>query len=310
MRDLNYNHLYYFWKVAREGSIARASQVLHLTPQTISGQLRVLEASIGGKLFSRVGRKLVPTDMGQLALGYADDIFRLGSEMHDVLHGRASGQPLVLTVGVMDALPKLIAYRLLEPALRLSEPVQIVCREGKLDSLLADVALHRLDMVLADSPIGAATANVRAFNHLLGECGVTFFAARKLAARLQKHFPDSLAQAPMLMPATNTALRGALTQWLGQQSIQPRIAGEFEDRALMKAFGQAGVGVFPAPSVIEQEIVNQYRVQMIGRTERVRERFFAISAERKLRHPAVVAISDAARGEMFSTATPPHSAKR
>jgi LysR family transcriptional regulator, transcriptional activator of nhaA len=299
VRDLNYNHLYYFWKVAREGSIARASEALNLTPQTISGQLRLLETALGSKLFHRVGRRLVPTEMGQLALGYADDIFRLGSEMHDVVRGRSSGHPRVLTVGIMDALPKLIAYRLLEPALRLSEPVHMVCREGKLDALLADLALQRLDMVLADSPSGATTASVRAFNHLLGECGVTFFAARKVASQLRKRFPDALEDAPLLMPAINTALRGALTQWLQQQSIKVRIAGEFEDRALMKAFGQAGVGIFAAPSVIEQEIVSQYRVQAVGRTDGVRERFYAISAERKLRHPAVVAISEAARNEMF-----------
>lgn len=299
MRGINYNHLYYFWTVAKEGSVARAGEALHLTPQTISGQLHVLEESLGGKLFTRSGRNLVLTDMGRLALSYADEIFRLGAEMEDVLEGRMSGQPLQFTVGIVDVVPKMIAYRLLEPALQLPEPVRIVCREGKLDNLLADIAVHKLDMVLADTPIGT-TANVRAFNHLLGECGITFFAARELAANYRSRFPKSLRDAPMLLPAINTALRGALMQWLDQLNIRPRVAGEFEDSALMNAFGQAGVGVFIAPSVIEQEVTRQYDVEPIGRTDQVRERFYAISAERRLRHPAVVAVSNAARMEVFS----------
>lgn len=301
MRGINYNHLYYFWMVAKEGGIARAGEVLHLTPQTISGQLHVLEESLGAKLFTRSGRNLVLTDMGRLALSYADEIFRLGAEMEDVLEGRVSGQALRFTVGIVDVVPKMIAYRLLEPALHLAEPVRIVCREGKLDNLLADIAVHKLDMVLADTPIGTA-ANVRAFNHLLGECGITFFAARELAPSYRSRFPESLRDAPMLLPATNTALRGALMQWLDQLNIQPRIAGEFEDSALMNAFGQAGVGIFIAPNVIEQEVMRQYDVEPIGRTDRVRERFYAISAERRLRHPAVVAVSNAARLEIFTAA--------
>lgn len=304
MRGINYNHLYYFWMVAKEGGIARAGEVLHLTPQTISGQLHVLEESLGVKLFTRSGRNLVLTDIGRLALSYADDIFRLGAEMEDVLEGRVSGQALRFTVGIVDVVPKMIAYRLLEPALHLPEPVRIVCREGKLDNLLADIAVHKLDMVLADTPIGT-TANVRAFNHLLGECGITFFAARELASNYRSRFPESLRDAPMLLPATNTALRGALMQWLDQLNIRPRIAGEFEDSALMNAFGQAGVGIFIAPNVIEQEVMRQYDVEPIGRTDRVRERFYAISAERRLRHPAVVAVSNAARLEIFTSA---HSA--
>lgn len=301
MRGINYNHLYYFWTVAKEGSVARAGEVLHLTPQTISGQLHVLEESLGAKLFTRSGRNLVLTDMGRLALSYAEEIFRLGAEMEDVLEGRVSGLPLRFTVGIVDVVPKMIAYRLLEPALHLAEPVHIVCREGKLDNLLADIAVHKLDMVLADTPIGT-TANVRAFNHLLGECGITFFAARGLAASYRSRFPESLRDAPMLLPATNTALRGALMQWLDQLNIRPRIAGEFDDSALMSAFGQAGVGIFIAPDVIEQEVTRQYDVEPIGRTDRVRERFYAISAERRLRHPAVVAVSNAARLEIFTAA--------
>lgn len=301
MRGLNYNHLHYFWTVAKEGSIVRASEVLHLTPQTISGQLRLLEEALGGKLFARTGRKLVLTDIGRLAFSYADDIFRLGAEMEDVLQGRVGGQPLEFAVGIVDVVPKLVAYRLLEPALKLSEPVRIVCREGKLDALLTDIAVHRLDMLLADTPI-SPSANVRVFNHLLGECGVSFFAARGLAESYQAGFPGSLSGAPMLLPATNTALRGALMQWLDQQGVRPRIVGEFEDSALMTAFGQAGVGVFIAPSVIEADLLRTGELAVIGRSERVRERFYAISAERRLRHPAVVAVSQAARAALFTVA--------
>lgn len=299
-RDLNYNHLYYFWCVAKEGGVARAAAVLHLTPQTISGQLRALETAAGAKLFARTGRRLELTDTGRLAFDYADDIFRIGAEMKEALEGRAGGRPLPFTVGVVDVVPKIIAYRLLEPALRLPQPVRIVGREGKLDALLADLAGHKLDMVLADSPLGAA-ANVRAFNHLLGECGIVFFAARKLAAPYRRRFPQSLHGAPLLLPAANTAVRGSLMQWLDRRDIRPRVVGEFDDSALMKAFGQAGAGVFIAPRVIEHEVMRQYDVQPVGRSDEVRERFYAISAERKLRHPAVVAVNDAARLELFST---------
>lgn len=299
MRGINYNHLYYFWVVANEGGIARAATVLHLTPQTISGQLRVLEDAMGDKLFARSGRNLVLTDTGRLAMDYADEMFRLGAEMQEVLEGRSSGQTLQFTVGIVDVVPKMIAYRLVEPALNLPQPVRIICREGKLDNLLADIAVHKVDMVLADTPIGT-TVNVRAFNHLLGDCGMTFFAARHIAALYREDFPHSLNGAPMLLPAVNTALRGTLMQWLDRLDVRPRIAGEFEDSALMMAFGNAGVGIFISPSVLEAEVVRQYEVEPIGKSDEVRERFYAISAERRLRHPAVVAISDAARLRLFS----------
>lgn len=299
MRGLNYNHLYYFWTVAKEGGVGRAAEVLHLTPQTISGQLRALEDALGATLFERSGRNLVLTDLGRLALNYADDIFRLGAEMEDVLEGRLGGQPLQFRVGIVDVVPKIIAYRLLEPAFHLGEPVHIICREGKLDDLLADLAVHKLDLIIADTPLGGAV-NVRAFNHLLGECGITFFAAHALAKAMSKPFPECLKEAPLLLPATNTALRGALMQWLDQQNIRPRIAGEFDDTALMAAFGNAGIGIFIASSVIEHEVLRQYDVAPLGTTDRVRERYYAISTERRLRHPAVVAVSDAARAAIFT----------
>ncbi len=298
MRGINYNHLHYFWVVASEGSVTRAAERLYLTPQTISGQLHALEESLDAKLFRRAGRQLILTERGRLAFEYADEMFRLGAEMTEVLEGKAGARALPFTVGIVDVVPKLIAYRLLEPALRLEQPVRIVCREGKLKQLLADVAMHKLDMVLADTPLAAGTG-VRAFNHALGECGVTFFASPALASRYREGFPHSLDGAPMLLPATNTALRGALMLWLDQLEIRPHIAGEFEDSALLTAFGQAGVGVFISPTVIESDTTRQYDVEPIGRSDQIRERLFAISAERRLRHPAVVAISQAARLEMF-----------
>jgi len=299
MRGNSYNHLYYFWTVAREGGVVRAAEALHLTPQTISSQLKVLEDSLGVQLFARSGRKLALTDAGRLALSFAEEIFRLGTEMSEALKGRPSGRPLQLSVGIVDVVPKLIAYRLLEPALHLDEPVRILCREGKLDTLLADIAVHKLDMVLADTPLGS-TVNVRAFNHPLGECGITFFAVPPLAARYREGFPGSLQDAPMLVPAEGTALRGALMYWLDRLGIRPHIVGEFEDRALMQAFGQSGVGVFMSPSVIDAEISPQHGVEAIGSTTDVRERYYAITTERRLRHPGVVAVSQTARLELFA----------
>ncbi len=298
MAGLNYKHLRYFWVVAKEGSIAQASQVLHLTPQTISGQLSQFEKSLGTKLFTRSGRNLVLTESGRTALEYAEDIFLLGAELEDQLSSRPAGRPLRFSVGITDVVPKLIAHRLLEPAQQLPEPVHIICREGKLDNLLADIAIHKLDMLLTDRPISPGS-NVRAFNHLLGECGTTFFAAPKLAGHYRDNFPISLKDAPVLLPMRETAIRNSLNQWFDELQLHPIVTGEFDDSALMKAFGQAGVGVFTAPTVIENEVIRQYKVEIIGKTESIREQFYAISAERKLKHPAVVAIRDTARQQVF-----------
>lgn len=295
---LNYHHLLYFWVVARTGSIARACEELYLSQPTISAQLRALERSLGEKLFTRVGRTLVLTEVGQVVFRYADQIFSLGRELTDTLKGRSPGRPVRFLVGVVDVLPKLIAYRLLEPALRLADPVHIVCREDKADRLLADLAVHELDLVLADAPIGP-TIKVRAFNHLLGECGVTIFATAKLAAMYRSDFPRSLNAAPFLWPTDNTMLRRSLEQWFAAENIHPLNAGEFEDSALLSEFGQRGIGLFPGPSVIEAEMQQRYGVRLVGRLENVRERFYAISVERKLKHPAVIAISEAARQKLF-----------
>lgn len=298
MEWINYHHLLYFWTVAREGSIAKAGEKLRLAQPTISGQLRVLEESLGHKLFTRKGRGLALTDFGQLVYRYADEIFAIGKELTEAIKGRPSGRPVRFVVGISEVVPKLVAYRLLEPALRLHEPVRIVCREDKTERLLADLAVHDLDIVITDAPAPPAV-KVRAFNHLLGECGVTFFASPDLAARLRGKFPKSLNGAPMLIPSPEAAVRHRLDQWFDENGVRPEVVGEFDDSALIKAFGQAGVGVFAAPTVIGTDVRRQYGVRAIGKAEKVRERFYAISVERRLKHPAVVAISETARNETF-----------
>lgn len=298
MEWLNYHHLLYFWTVAKEGSIARAGEKLRLAQPTISGQIRALEESFGEKLFQRVGRRLVLTEMGRLVYRYADEIFTLGRELGDAVKGRPTGRPVRFTVGVADVMPKLIAARLLAPALRLKEPVRMICREDKPEPLLAELGVHELDLVLTDSPLGGGVS-IRAFNHLLGECDVSFFAAPSLKLA-QKTFPRCLDGAPFLMPMEGSTLRRSLEQWFDEHDLRPRIACEFDDSALLKTFGQSGVGAFAAPAAIAEEIARQYGVQEIGRTAEVRERFYAISAERRLKHPAVIAISQAARERLFS----------
>ena len=298
MEWLNYHHLLYFWVVACHGSVTRAAAELRLAQPTVSTQLRTLEEVLGEKLFARTGRRLVLTDVGRLVFRYADEIFGLGRELLETVKGRPTGQPMRLTVGIADAVPKLIAYRLLRPALTGAEPARIICREDKPDRLLAQLAAHGLDLVLSDAPIGPTT-KVRAFNHLLGECGVTFFAAPALARTCRRGFPRSLGGAPMLLPTDNTALRRSLDDWFESEDIRPRVASEFEDSALLMAFGQAGMGLFPAPSAIERQVRSQYGVVVVGRLDAVCERFYAISGERRLKHPAVVAISEAARQRVF-----------
>jgi LysR family transcriptional activator of nhaA len=298
MEWLNYHHLLYFWTVARLGSVARATEELYLSQPTISAQIRVLEESLGEKLFTRTGRNLMLTEAGRVVFRYADEIFSLGRELRGAVKGRSPGRPVRFVVGVADVLPKLIAYRLLEPALHLAEPIRVVCREDKPERLLAELSVYGLDLVLADAPI-APTVKIRAFNHLLGECGVTVFGTAQVAAAYRHGFPRSLDGAPFLLPTDNTTLRRSLDQWFDAEGIRPLVVGEFEDSALLQVFGQTGAGLFAAPSVIEVEVRRQYRVQVIGRLEAVRERFYAISVERKLKHLAVVAISEAARQKLF-----------
>ena len=297
MEWLNYHHLLYFWVVAKEGTIAAACKELHLAQPTISAQLRSLERSLGEKLFMRVGRNLALTETGRVVYRYADEIFSLGRDLLDTVQGRPTGRPLRFNVGVADVLPKLVAYRLLEPALHLPEQVQLVCHEGSPAELLARLAVFELDLVLSDSPIGP-DVRVRAFNHLLGECGVTIFGTKDLAAKYRRRFPKSLDGAPFIIPTANTSLRRAIDHWFDSEDIRPSVFGEFEDSALLKVFGQAGVGLFAAPTVIEKEVQRQYGVKVVGRLESVRERFYAISVEKKVKHPAVVAIADEARRKL------------
>lgn len=299
MTYLNYHHMRLFWAVAREGNLTRASAKLHLTPQTVSTQIRDFEAALGEKLFQRAGRRMVLTDVGQVALKYANEIFSTGHEFLETLRGQPTGRPLKLVVGVADVVPKLVAHRLIEPAFHLAERVRIVCREGAPESLLAELAVHGLDVVLSDGPI-PPSVSVHAYNHLLGKCGVSFMASAKLASGLRKGFPESLDGAPVLLQSENAALRRDLDAWLSARGIQPVIVGEFEDSALLKVFGQAGRGFFTVPTVIEDEVARQYEVERIGATDDFGERFYAISAERRVRHPAVAAICEAARSELFS----------
>lgn len=303
MEWINYHHLLYFWVVAREGGLVAAGKVLRLSHPTLSAQIHSLEDQLGEKLFTKVGRKLALTENGRVVFRYADEIFTLGREMVDTVRGRSTGQPLRLTVGIMDVLPKLVVRRLLQPVFSLPEPVRLVCCEEPFDKLLADLALHSLDVVIADSPVPTGSS-VRAFNHLLGETSVSLFGTKALVQKYKRGFPASLEGAPMLLPLENMTLRRSLNHWLDRNAIRPRVVAEFEDSALMKVFGSDGVGLFPAPTVVEREVKSQYGVHVLGRLDDVRERFYAISVERRLKHPAVVAISEAARHELFPKPRP------
>ena len=301
MEWLNYHHLMYFWMVAREGGLTRAASRLHLSHPTVSAQVRALEVAFGEKLFVKQGRRLVLTDMGRLVYGYADEIFSLGAELLDTVQGRPTGHPLRLVVGIAEVVPKLIAKRLLDPARQLSQPVRLVCREDKTERLLGDLAAHAVDVVITDSPLPPGSA-VRAFNHLLGDCGISILGRQDLVAKYSPGFPRSLDGAPMLLPTEATSLRRSLQQWFDAQRIRPRVEAEFDDSALLESFGQDGIGLFPAATPVEGSVRRQYDVALVGRVPEVRERFFAISAERRIRHPAVSAICDAAREHIFRSA--------
>lgn len=299
MEWINYHHLLYFWVVAREGGLVAAGKVLRLSHPTISAQVHALEDQLGEKLFSKVGRKLALTEMGHLVFRYAEEIFTLGREMVDTVKGRATGQPLRLNVGIAEVVPKLLVRRLLQPALSLPDPVRLVCYEAPLDDLLAELASHRLDLVISDAPVPSGST-VRAFTHPLGETGVSFFGTPSLVKTYKRGFPRSLDGAPVLLPLENLTLRRALNHWFDRHDVKPRVVAEFEDSALLKAFGADGIGLFPAPTVVEDAIRAQYGVELLGRVKEVKERFYAISIERRLRHPAVLAISGGARAETFS----------
>lgn len=299
MERLNYHHLLYFWMVARKGTVASAARELRLTQPTLSGQIRQLEQVLGQDLFERRGRRLELSEAGRLAFRYADEIFTLGGEFLETIRGQATGQPVRLVVGVLDVLPKSIVRSLLEPAFRVEKDVRIVCREDRsLEGFLTELAVYGLDVVLSDAPASPGLP-VRLFNHLLGESGTTFFAPATLAKRIRKGFPRTLHEQPMLLPGRGSALHRALSQWFEAQGIRPRVALEIDDSELAKLFGESGRGVFVGPTVSERDIRRRHGVEVVGRVESVRQRFFAISAERRIRHPAVLAITEAARRDLF-----------
>lgn len=299
MRHLNYNHLLYFNTVAREGSIARASEILHLTPQTISGQLKILEESIGAPLFDRVGRGLILSETGREVNQYADAIFSLGSELAHWVNRRGSALQDTLNVGIVNSIPKLVAQGVLQAGLELDPPVKLVCREDTLQSCLADLSVHRLDLVLSDRPMPIGFS-VKAFNHLLGESPISFYGREDLAARYAENFPGSLDGAPVLLPMTGSAQRRGLEDWFDEIGVSPEIVAEFDDSALLKAFGEAGSGIFPAPVAIERQLEYTYHVRLIGAAGPLKETYYAISPERVLRQTSVRRITELARERLLA----------
>lgn len=295
----NYKQLYYFWNVARYGGVTRASEQLHLTPQTISGQISELEASLETALFERSGRRLKLTDAGELAYSHADEIFQIGNELEALLKGYQEESELVFKVGVSDVVPKSIAYRLLSPAIHLDEPVKLHCHESKPELLFADLMLHKIDLILSDRPL-PTDSGIKGFNHYLGESRMALFAKEHLAEELTDGFPQSLNGAPLLLPSSESAMRISIDRWLSKHQLHPWIRGEFDDTALMKAFAKEGLGVFPAPDVIAEEIETQHNVRKITALDDMSCRYYAISVQRKLSHPAVVAISESAQNMLIN----------
>lgn len=298
MEWINYHHLLYFWVVAKEGGIVKASKELRLAHPTISGQIHRFEEVLGRKLFVRKGRRLVMTDFGLMVFRYAEEIFSVGAELQDALQGRPSNRPPKVTVGIADVFPRLIAFRLLEPALTKIGAISLTCREDKPERLLTELAIHNLDVVLTDAPM-SPLIRVKAYSHLLGECDVTLFAVPALAEKYKHDFPQSLDGAPMLLPTESTTLRRSLDDWFHTRDIHPLITGEFEDSIMLKVFGQAGHGIFPVPTAIAEEVTRQYGVLPLGRLADVKVRFYAISVEKQLRHPVVLMITEEARKRVF-----------
>lgn len=290
---MNLKHLYYFWKVAKHGGVIRAGEAIHISPQTLSGQIKLLEEQFGTALFDRKGRSLELTAAGRLAFEYADEMFVLGAELDQVIRDFPKGRPTEFRVGVADAIPKSLAYRLLRPAVRLPEPVRIICREWRLDRLLAEPALHRLDLVISDSPV-PSNIDVRAYSHKLGKSGLSFLAHPKLVGQLTESFPRCLNQLPLLLPGEDSSMRRKLAEWLDKMRLQVSVAGEFDDAALMVAFGREGIGAFPIPSVLVDEYLLSGELQLLGEAKQVQIEYFALSVQRRLTHPCVLAITSSA----------------
>lgn len=291
---LNFKHLHYFVSVAREGGVIRAAERLHLAPQTLSGQISQFEERLGVALFNRTGRRMELTEAGKLALSYAEEIFQTGAELEDILRQGGGGRFVTFRVGIADVVPKFVAHRLLAPVLDQPEAVRLVCHEDRLERLLAEMAIHQLDMVLADRPMPPGT-DIKGYSHPLGDSGVAFMASPTLAGKLKGEFPKCLEGEPLLLPGKDSALHGALPRWLERQGVRMRIVGEFDDSALMKAFGEGGAGVFVAATASLPDIMAHYKVEQVGSTEEIRERYFLISPERHLTHPVARAVSEHAR---------------
>ena len=295
---INYHHLFYFWTVAKAGTVSAAAKKLHLARPTVTAQVRELERSVGQKLLRQQGRGLVLTEFGQQIFAYAENIFSIGQELREFIKTGQPGRRQKLRVGMPDVVPKLIAFELLKPALIGAEPPRMECYEGKLTDLLADLAIHRLDLVLSDSP-APTTLDVNVYNHKLGECGLSILATPSLAKKYRKGFPDSLTNAPILLPTELTVVRRSLDRWMEDRKVFPEIVAEFEDSALLKVFGQAGQGVFPVPSVIEDIVKKQYGVWLVGRIPEVLDTFYVISVEKRVQHEAAIRIMNQARNKLF-----------
>jgi LysR family transcriptional activator of nhaA len=309
MEWLNYHHLLYFWTVARHGSITSACRELKLRQPTISSQLKTFEDNLGVRLFKREGKKLVPTEQGNLVLRYAEQIFNTGRELVEVVKERSSASKIQLVVGIADVLPKRVAYKLIEPIFALKETHHLTCIENSPEQLLADLALHKLDVVLSDAPV-PTHINIKAYSHLLGESSIALFASKNLLPATEFQHLTDLNNRPLLLPTPNTMLRRAIDQWLDERELRPTIVGEFDDSALLEIFGQSGKGIFPAPTVLETEIKQRYNVDKLCEIEGVKERFYALSLARQIRHPSVLAICNAA-GTLLSQhgKKPPHEHK-
>ena len=303
---MNFKHLHYFWATAKAGGVMRAGEQLHITPQTLSGQIKLLEERLGCALFRKSGRRLELTEEGRTALAYADQIFGLGAEMEAAIgQARSGGQALDCRVGIADSVPKSIAYRLLEPALDVpQQQVRLICHEGKFQDLLGQLSIHRLDLVIADEPMNRQMS-VKAFNHALGTTAMSFYCTSALKKQLKGRFPHNLDGAPMLVQGTSSAMRQRMELWFAEHQIHVRTVGEFDDAALMKAFGREGRGVFMSPTVLETETCEQYGVEVLGRTDDLVEEFYAVSVERRIKHPCVAAITQAARSRLFGETDAP-----
>jgi LysR family transcriptional regulator, transcriptional activator of nhaA len=306
MEFLNYHHLRYFWVAAREGGLTRAAEKLRVSQPSICTQIKALEHALGEKLLRRTPRGLALTEAGQRVFSFAEEIFSLGEDLLNTMKQTPTARPLRVSVGVTDSLPKLLTYLMLKPIFHLPQAVQASCHEGKVPDLLAQLATFRLDVVLSDEP-SPASGNLKTFNHLLGECGVTFCAAPRLASRLKRRFPASLHEAPALLPSPSCALRRSLEKWFAEQKLSPRLVAEFDDAALAKVAASDGLGFFALPSLVADEAVTRYGVKIIGHAPKCLQQFFAISAERRLTYPAVTAITSGAKASMFGNHRSIHS---